>query len=384
MRSLLVVGCLVLTVGLCSAQSQAASAAPSAQLSGGDTNRLCARIVQLMEAGGVALPDLQRAAVPIVANIRQACQQVEVHPGAGQATFSLLNNVRAYLDLSDAIPKPYPFPEVARDQFREVRDAWTRLDAHFRALLETKDTDLVSPDPDNLSRFREDNRLLPAAKTNGRRVVFLGDSTLGEWRLNQYFPAEDFINRGIGGQRTGQLLARMKSDVIDLHPEAVVIGGGAIDLTRNIPLTAIEDNYLLIAELAAANNIKIIFTSVLPVNDYLKAQNPAFERTPSHPATFIRALNDWMRALCNRPGYTFVDFTPVVSDASGVLMEDASDDGLLPNSKGYRLMAPLIAQGVERATGSTLKMDHVPMTPIPQAPKPASPVKPSRGKSTSK
>jgi lysophospholipase L1-like esterase len=333
---------------------------------------MCVRLAQLMDAGGVAINDLQRASAPIIANVRQACTQLQLQPGAGQPTFALMNNVRAYLELADAVPKPFPFPDVARDQFREVRDMSTRLDAHFRALLDAKDADLRSPDPANLSRFRDENRLLPQPKSNARRVVFLGDSVTRQWRLNEYFPNEDFINRGIDGQLTWQLLGRLKSDVLDLHPEAVVIEGGTWDLTRSMPLTAIEDNYLLMADLATANNIKVIFASVLPVNDYLKSTNPTYERTPTRPPTFIKALNDWMRAVSAQRGYTYVDFTPVLSDAKGVLAEDVSDDGLHPNSKGYRLMAPVMAKGIEEATRVTRTVR--PAT----APEPVGPVKPKR------
>ena len=109
---------------------------PDALLNTAEMNALCLRTTQLMDAGGVAVPDLGRAAAPVIENVKQACTQLKLHPGGGQPTYSLMMNVRAYLELSDAIPKPYPFPEAARQQLTEVRETSARLDAHFRALLE--------------------------------------------------------------------------------------------------------------------------------------------------------------------------------------------------------------------------------------------------------
>ncbi len=340
---------LLLLVAL-TAQAQPAPSAPSAELDPDQLNQLCTRVGQLMEAGGFAIPALARAAAPIIEGARAACALLETKPRAADPTYTLLGNLRAYLNLADAVPKPYPFPTVARDQLNEVRDNATRLDAHFRALLEVKETTLKTPDRDDVSHFQEQNRLLPAPNPDGRRVVFLGDSITALWRINEYFPEEDFINRGIEGQITGQLLGRMKTDVVDLRPKAVVIEGGTFDLTRDTPLVAIEDNYVSLADIAYANNIKVLFTSVLPVNDVYKDQNPEYQRSPTRPLIYIRALNDWIKALCAQRNYTYVDFYSVLADESGALMADATDDGLLPNAKGYRLMAPVMAKAIEEAT----------------------------------
>ncbi len=323
-----------------------------------EMNALCVRLLQLMDAGGVAVPELQRAAGPMLDTARRSCAAVEAQPGAGQPTYALLRSANAYLDLFEAVPKPYPFPDVARDQFRELRELTVRLETHFAALLDAKDAELRSPDRDRTLYFQEENRLLPPPKPNGRRVVFLGDSITALWRLNEYFPEEDFINRGIIGQLSGQLLTRMRADVIALKPVAVTVQAGTFDLARNVPLTAIQDNLTLIADIAAANNIKLLLASVLPVSA---------ERAAARPAAAIRALNDWIQAFCAQRGCTFVDFHTPLADPQGVLLADASDDGLHPNGKGYRLMAPVLAQAIELAT-----------RPAPRAPAPASPAKPQR------
>ena len=334
-----------------SAPLQAQTQAPNAQMSALQVNQLCARVGQLMDAGGVAIPDLRRAAAPTIDSLKQACAQLQFHPGAGPASYAVLMNLRAFLDLSDAVPKPFPFPDVARDQLREIRDAATRFDAHFRALLDQKDADVRAQDRDSSLHFSEENRLLPAPRPNARRVVFLGDSITRQWRLNQYFPDEDYLNRGLNEQLTGQLLTRMKSDVVDLKPGAVVIQGGSFDLTHDVPLALIANNIQLMADVATANNIKVVIASVLPVSDYHKDESPTNERTPSHPPVQIRAINDWLKAFASQHKFSYVDFYGTVVDGQGFLMADASDDGLHPNAKGYRLMAPVLA----RALDQTLK-----------------------------
>jgi lysophospholipase L1-like esterase len=336
-----------------------------AQMVAIDMNALCVRLIQLMEAGGVAVPDLQRAAAPMLDNVRRSCSALQALPGAGQATYSLVRSVDAYLGLFEAVPKPYPFPDVARDQFREFRDLAVRLDAHFVALLDSKEAELRSPDRDRTTYFQEENRLLPPPKPNGRRVVFLGDSITTLWRLNEYFPDEDFINRGIIGQLSGQLLTRIRADVVALKPSALVLQAGTFDLARNVALPTIEDNFTSIADIAESNNIKLIVTSLLPVSEAHKER----------PQAAIVALNDWIKSFCARRACNYVDFYTVLADAQGVMLADVSDDGLHPNSKGYRLMAPILGQAVEQATKPTT------VKPAPQAPPiPATPVKPRRQK----
>jgi lysophospholipase L1-like esterase len=317
-----------------------------------DVNQLCERATQLMEAGGVAVPELQRAAAPVIENVRQACNQLRAVPGSGQPTYVLMMNVRAYLALADAVPKPFPFPEAAREQFAELRDGSTRLDSHFRALLEQKDAQLRTPDRDNVNRYAEANRKLPAANAANPRIVFFGDSITDLWRLNEYFPDRDFVNRGIGGQITSEMLGRMKADVIDLHPQAVLILAGTNDLARGVPVTVIENNYTMIADLAAAYKIKPIFASVLPVSDYHKDVSPANERTPGRPPILIKALNEWLEKFCSVRGYTYLNYFPAMADETGQLKEDLGDDGLHPNSKGYRIMAPLALEAVDRTVGN--------------------------------
>jgi lysophospholipase L1-like esterase len=315
--------------------------------------------MQLMEAGGVAIPDLERAAAPVIENVRLACTQLQAVPASSPSTYVLMMNLRAYLSLADAVPKPFPFPDVARQQLAELRDQSTRLDSHFRALLGQKEGQLRTADRDNLNRYAEANGKLPPIQPGNPRVVFLGDSITDLWRLNEYFPDHDFVNRGIRGQISGEMLGRMKADVIDLHPQAVLILAGTNDLARGIPVSIIQNNYVMLADLASAYKIKVIFASVLPVSDYHKDESPANERTPARPPALIRALNEWLSKFCSERGYTYLNYFPAMVDETGQLKADLGDDGLHPNSKGYRIMAPLALEAIQK----TVRMQEAPQKP---------------------
>jgi lysophospholipase L1-like esterase len=318
-------------------------------MSTAEMNQACLRVVQLMDAGGVVVPDLQRAAAPVIESAKQDCTALEAKPGTTQPVFALMNSLRAYLTLSDAVPKPFPFPETAQKQLVELRDDAVRLDAHFRALLDSKEDRLANPDRDNLKRYAEDNRKLAPPDPAKARVIFFGDSITDLWHLNEYFPDRAFVNRGIGGQITGEMLGRLKADVINLRPSAVVILAGTNDLSRGIPLTGIEDNILMIADLCDTYKIKVIIASVLPVSDYHKGENQSYERTPGRPPIFIKALNEWIESFCANRHHVYLNYHAAMVDETGQLKADLGDDGLHPNAKGYRIMAPLALEAIQKA-----------------------------------
>jgi lysophospholipase L1-like esterase len=336
-------------------QAQEPARSQTALLNNTQALALYTRSLQLIESTMVAVPDLARAGAPLLENAKQALANLRLNAGNGLAQYSILANVRAYVTLSDAVPKPYPFPETGAKQFAELRESVDRMESHMRALMEQKDRQLRSADPDNLARYAElDSRMGPPSGGK-KRVVFLGDSITDGWRLNEYFPDRDFVNRGISGQTTGQMLGRMKADVLDLQPSAVVILAGTNDLARGIPVSTIQGNLIMMAELADAHRIKLIMSTVLPVSDYHKDVNPAFEMTRQRPPELIRALNSWMQTFCGQHGYTFLDYYSETVDASGRLKADLADDGLHPNSAGYRVMAPLAQAAIDKtvATAAT-------------------------------
>jgi len=178
-------------------------------------------------------------------------------------------------------------------------------------------------------------------------VVFLGDSITDGWRLNEYFPERDFVNRGISGQITGEMLGRMKADVIDLKPSFVLVLAGTNDIARGVAPEVIQNNLAMIAGLAEANKIKPMFASLLPVSDYHKDANPQNERTKLRPPAAIGALNDWIQRFCKERGYSYVDYFSALVDSAGLLKAELADDGLHPNGAGYRLMAPVALGAID-------------------------------------
>jgi lysophospholipase L1-like esterase len=327
---------------------------PTALLNTQAANQLFQRSIHLMESTSVAVPGLVRAGAPVLENARQALITLQAAPGQHAAlTYSFLANVRGYLALADSVPKPYPFPEEARKQFAELRESLDRVESHFRALLDLKESQLRNPDRDNLRRYAEANEKLGPPAPDRPRVVFLGDSITDGWRLNEYFGDRDFVNRGISGQITGEMLGRMKSDVIDLKPAAVLILAGTNDLARDIPIRTIQSNLTMIADLADAYNVKVLFASILPVSDYHKDKNPRFEMTKARPPAVISNLNFWIKDFCAQRKYTYVDYHSKMVDQAGFLQAEMADDGLHPNSMGYRIMAPIAVEAIDRVIASS-------------------------------
>jgi lysophospholipase L1-like esterase len=328
----------------------AAGLAQARPLSNKEAFDLYDRTVQLMESTAVVIPELARAGAPVTENARQALITLR---GLGRqnagVTYSFLANVRAFLALADAVQKPSPFPEEAARQFNELRNGLIRVEENFRELLDEREREIANPDRDQLSRYAEANGKLGPPQPGKPRVVFLGDSITDAWRLNEYFTGRDFVNRGISGQITGQMLGRMKADVIDLKPAGVIVLAGTNDIARGIPLGTIQNNLAMIAALAQANNITPIIASVLPVSDYHKDQNPAWEMTKRRPPETIRSLNAWIQNFCRQRNYVYVDYYTALADQAGFLRAEAANDGLHPNSAGYRLMAPIALAAIDKA-----------------------------------
>jgi lysophospholipase L1-like esterase len=322
-----------------------------ALMSAPQVNELFTRSLQLMQATSVAIPEMTRAGAPIFENARQAADNLKQRASNLQFTYSFLTNLRAYVVLADSVTKPFPFPAEGTRQLAELRENLNRAESHFQALLAQRDALLRNPDRDNLKRYAEANQRLAPPREGSHRVVFLGDSITDNWRLEQYFPDRDFVNRGIGGQISGEMLGRFKADVIDLKPEVVVILAGTNDLARGVNVLAIENNYSMMADLADRHGIKVVFSSVLPVSDYHKDRNPAWEMTRVRPPVLILALNDWLKSFCEQRGYTYLDYFPALADGSGMLKADLADDGLHPNAAGYRAMSPLVLAAIQTALG---------------------------------
>ncbi len=200
-----------------------------------------------------------------------------------------------------------------------------------------------------LARYRDANAALKPPAPDENRVVFFGDSITDMWKIDEYFPGKPYINRGIGGQTTPQMLVRFRQDVIDLQPKAIVILAGTNDIAGNtgpMSLEDIEANYSTMVELARVHNIRVIFSSVLPVHNYTPQSQELFaQRSPEK----ILQLNSWLKNYCAANGLIYLDyFTPMVDD-KGLLKRDLAQDGLHPNATGYKIMAPLAEAAIQKS-----------------------------------
>ncbi|MBN9657377.1 MAG: capsular biosynthesis protein [Acidobacteria bacterium] len=263
-----------------------------------------------------------------------------------------MTNLRAFVLISDTVPKPVPFPEIGRQQLAELRDNLGKIELYFQQQIANLQAELRSPDRDETARYRDANTSLTPPDPKNPRVVFYGDSITDFWRLNEYFSGKDFVNRGISGQITSQMLARFQADVVNLKPSAVVILAGTNDIGRGVNPAIIQNNLTMICDLADLHKIKVVLASILPVSDHHKQVNPMWERTKLRPPAAILEMNKWLRATCDKRGYTYLDYFPAVAGADGQLAPNLADDGLHPNASGYRVMAPLAAAAIEKALGA--------------------------------
>jgi lysophospholipase L1-like esterase len=200
-----------------------------------------------------------------------------------------------------------------------------------------------------LSRYRAENATVPAPKPDEARVVFMGDSITDRWGRHQgsFFPGKPYINRGISGQITGQMLVRFRPDVLALKPRVVVILAGINDIGGNADpatLGVIEDNLTSMAELARDSNVNVVLASIMPVNGYVEPNMAS-----SHPAENILAVNAWIKSYAQREHFVYLDYYSAMLDAHRQLKRELSDDGLHPNAAGYAVMAPLAEQAIDKA-----------------------------------
>jgi lysophospholipase L1-like esterase len=246
-----------------------------------------------------------------------------------------------------AAPKDWKFPVWSKGCAR-YKDVAEQLACH----------QFIASDWGRLSRFAAANAELAPPKAGERRVVFFGDSITDNWSKANYggfFPGKPYVNRGIGGHTTAQMLVRFRADVLALKPRAVVILAGTNDISGNAgPTTpsAIKDNLMSMAELARTAGVKVVFASILPITDDKKDRAGApILHTATRPPDVIRELNDWMAAYCKKNRHVFLDYFKAVADERGFLKSDLTDDGLHPNAAGYAVMAPLAEKAIAAAIG---------------------------------
>jgi lysophospholipase L1-like esterase/mannose-6-phosphate isomerase-like protein (cupin superfamily) len=243
-----------------------------------------------------------------------------------------------------ATPAQTPTPTPAPNELTDLKTRLERAETRLR-------------DWPALARYREDNAKVTAPLKNEQRVVFMGDSITDSWdnpTNGGFFPGKPYINRGISGQTTPQMLIRFRRDVIELKPKVVVILAGTNDLAGNTgstTLQAIQDNLTAMAELARVHEIRVVFSSLLPISDYEVRNGQPLIQSQRRPPDQIKALNEWMKSYAATHHLTYLDYFTALVDEKGFLKDDLSNDGLHPNPAGYAVMNPL----AEAAIASSLK-----------------------------
>jgi len=224
-------------------------------------------------------------------------------------------------------------------------------------------------DWNQLGRYHSANQQLKAQPVPAKRVVFMGDSITDFWNLEQYFPGKPYVNRGISGQTTPQMLVRLYPDVIELKPIAMVVLAGINDVSHNTgPSTAemIQRNIMAMTELAQHHGIKVILCSLLPVSDYpyLRLQNapppttptppgagggpPRIRMTEGHPPADILKLNAWIKDYAAKVNATYADYFSAFVDERGWVKDAYSADGLHPNAEGYKVMTGVLSAAIQK------------------------------------
>jgi lysophospholipase L1-like esterase len=196
----------------------------------------------------------------------------------------------------------------------------------------------------NLERFHADNIKIGLPATGEKRVVFMGNSITEGWSniRPEFFTGKPYVNRGISGQTTPQMLIRFKPDVINLKPSVVIINAGVNDIAGNTgpsTLEMIEDNISSMAMLAQVNGIRVIIASVLPAYDFPW-------RPGLNPAEKIAALNEWLKAFALKNKFVYLDYYSAMVDNRKGLPSKYSEDGVHPNAAGYKIMEPLAEKAI--------------------------------------
>lgn len=209
---------------------------------------------------------------------------------------------------------------------------------------------VFTDDYGQLMRYRGDNGSLRAMPLPKDRVVFFGDSITDGWKLEKYFGEKPYVNRGIGGQTTPQMLVRFRQDVIDLHPKLLVILAGTNDIAGNTgPMLSedIEANFASMAEMARVHGIRVVFSSILPVHNYTPKGE---EFSSQRPRERILELNKWLQDYCVKNKLVYLDYFSAMVDDKGMLKRELAEDGLHPNDAGYKIMAPLAEAAIAKAS----------------------------------
>jgi lysophospholipase L1-like esterase len=205
----------------------------------------------------------------------------------------------------------------------------------------------------NLKRYQDENAKLGTPAAGGNRVVFMGNSITEGWKNSspEFFSSNPYICRGISGQTTPQMLIRFHQDVVALKPKVVVLLCGINDIAGNTgpsTLEMIQDNIAAMTEIAKANKIRVVLSSVLPA--FAFPWKPGIE-----PAEKVIALNKWIKSYADENKYTYVDYFNAMKDERNGLPKNLAEDGIHPTKAGYAIMEPLVQAAIAKALKQKIK-----------------------------
>jgi lysophospholipase L1-like esterase len=221
---------------------------------------------------------------------------------------------------------------------------------YFIFTFMTAEDNLIAQDWPNLNKYRSENKQVADSIKNDPKIVFMGDSITELWSILQpgFFQNRSYINRGISGQTTPQMLIRFRQDVVHLNPKIVHILAGINDIAGNTgpsTLGMIEDNIFSMCEIARSNEITVILCSVLPAAEF--PWNPDIQ-----PADKVIMLNNRLKEYAELNNIIFLDYYKAMVDANKGLPKELSEDGVHPNKKGYEIMAPLADRVIKKVLES--------------------------------
>lgn len=197
-----------------------------------------------------------------------------------------------------------------------------------------------------LKKYQKENASLEIVESGQKRIVFMGDSITEFWPVlcPDFFVGKPYINRGISGQTTPQMLIRFRADAIDLQPSIVVLLAGANDIAGNTGPSTLEmilNNIISMAELAKANQIKMILCSLLPAYDFPW-------KTGSFPAEKIVTFNTMLKEYADENEILYLDYYTAMVDERKGLKANYAEDGVHPNKAGYEVMGPIVEKGINK------------------------------------
>ena len=211
----------------------------------------------------------------------------------------------------------------------------------------TNSSEYKAQDWPNLNKYKKENNKLPTIQNQDKRVVFMGNSITEFWSdYSNFFKSnKNYINRGISGQTSPQMLLRFRQDVINLRANVVVILTGINDIAENTGPSTVEmikNNIISMTELAKINNIRVILCSVLPAEEF--SWSPSIK-----PAKIVVELNEKIKSFANQNNVIYVDYFREMKNENDGMRSDLANDGIHPNKLGYSIMEPIIKKAIQKS-----------------------------------